>query len=146
MRSLFLLACAVTFASAQSESLWTPEHSLRIQRVGSVTPSPDGSAAVWTQTRAVTEGEKSEYLSHIYLYRNGHATQLTRGEKGADSPQFSADGKWLFFTSAREGKKNVYRLPLAGGESEKLTDWKGVLGAYKLSPDGKWIAFAGRRR
>ena len=59
VRSLFLLACAVSFGWAQSDSLWTPEHSLRIQRVGAVVPSPDGGSAVWTQTRAITEGERA---------------------------------------------------------------------------------------
>ncbi|MBL8210111.1 MAG: S9 family peptidase [Bryobacterales bacterium] len=143
MRSLFLLACVVTFGWSQTDSLWTPEHSLRVKKVGSVVPSPDGAAAVWTETRAITEADKSEYLTHIFLYRHGKATQLTRGEKSAESPQFSGDGKWLFFSSAREGKKNVYRLPLDGGEAERLTDWKGAMGAYQLSPDGKWIAFTG---
>ena len=29
-----------------------------------------------------------------------------------------------------------------GGEAEKLTDLKGELGSYHLSPNGKWIAFS----
>jgi dipeptidyl aminopeptidase/acylaminoacyl peptidase len=143
MRLLLLFAASLSLGRAGSGSLWTPEHSLRIQRIGSVTPSPDGSMAVWTQTRAITEADKSEYLTHIYLYRDGRPQQLTRGDKSAESPQFTPDGKWLLFLSDRDGKKNLYRLPLQGGEAEKLTDWKGPLGACQLSPDGKWLAFTG---
>src|SRR5438552_8245271 len=32
---------------------------------------------------------------------------------------------------------------LEGGEAERITDFKGSLGAFKISPDGKWVAFAG---
>ena len=31
-----------------------------------------------------------------------------------------------------------------GGEAELITNWTGTLGAYAVSPNGKWIAFAGR--
>ena len=48
----------------------------------------------------------------------------------------------MFFASERAGKRNVYRIPVDGGEAEALTEWKGALSAYHVSPDGKWIAFA----
>ncbi|MFN7932286.1 MAG: S9 family peptidase [Bryobacteraceae bacterium] len=128
-------------AGAQSDTGWTPEHSMRVQKVADVAPSPDGSMAVWTQTRAIIEPEKSEQLTHVFLWRNGKAIQLTRGDKSAQDPSFSADGKAVFFLSDRSGKKNLYRLPLDGGEGEMLTDWKGSLGPYRISPDGKTIAF-----
>ena len=45
---------------------------------------------------------------------------------------------------AAEGKSNIWRIPIDGGEAERLTDWKGSLVAYKVSPDGKWVAFTAR--
>lgn len=140
MFSLAILLLA-TSAFPQSDTAWTPEHSMRVQKVAEVIPSPDGKSALWTQTRAIIEPEKSEQLSHIFLYRNGRAVQLTRGDKSAQSPSFSPDGRYVFFTSDRSGKKQIYRLPLDGGEGEPLTDWKGSLNAYAVSPDGKSIAF-----
>jgi dipeptidyl aminopeptidase/acylaminoacyl peptidase len=84
-------------------------------------------------------------LTHIWLARAGGSgrRQFTFGEKSATAPAFSPDGRWLCFASDRSGKKNVYRIPVSGGEAEMLTDWKGSLENYRISPDGKWIAFTG---
>ncbi|MBL8179770.1 MAG: S9 family peptidase [Bryobacterales bacterium] len=139
---LILVSLLVLPAFPQGDSAWTPEHSMRVQKVADVVPSPDGTMALWTQTRAIMEPEKSEQLTHIFLYRNGGVQQLTRGEKSTQSPVFAPGGKHVFFTSDRSGKKQIYRLPLDGGEAETLSDWKGALGAFAVSPDGKFIAFA----
>ena len=60
-----LLLCLIAaLASAQT---WTPEFSLKFQAVGGVTPSPDGSLVVYTATRHIIEGERSEQVSQIFL-------------------------------------------------------------------------------
>jgi dipeptidyl aminopeptidase/acylaminoacyl peptidase len=125
---------------------WTPELSMKVKTVTPPVPSPDGRMAVWTQTQAVMDGEKSEMLTHVFLAgADGRGrVQLTRGEKSANAPAFSPDSAWVFFASDRTGKRNLYRIPVDGGEAEPVTSWSGVLGAYSVSPDGKWIAFAGR--
>ncbi|MBI3695138.1 MAG: S9 family peptidase [Acidobacteria bacterium] len=145
MRRLLFLAALVSSFAAETPTAWTPALSMRVQSVAAVTPSPDGKLAVWTQARAVMEGEKSEYLTHIFLGRadGSHPIQLTRGEKSADKPAFSPDGRFVYFVSERSGKPNLYRLRVAGGEAEKLTDWKGTIGAFQISPDGKQLAFTG---
>jgi Tol biopolymer transport system component len=142
---LALLFLLVYVEAAETPSRWTPELAMEIQTVGSVIPSPDGRLVAWTQTCAVMESEKSEMISQIYLGRTdgSRPLQLTRGEKSASAPSFSPDGSYVHFLSARSGKQNLWRIPVAGGEAELLTDWKGSIGAYKVSPDGKWIAFAG---
>src|SRR5207245_8731869 len=91
------------------------------------------------------DGENSEQISQIFIARadGSHRLQLTRGEKGASSPAFSSDGRYVYFTSARSGKMNVFRILMEGGEAEMVTDFKGTLGAFKVSPDGKWVAFTG---
>src|SRR5262249_40177365 len=129
---------------AQAPTSWTPEFSMQIQRVAEVAPSPDGKRALWTQTRMVMDTEKSETLTQIFFTRpDGSTIQLTRGEKSAQQPSFSPDGHWVFFTSDRGGKKNLYRIPIDGGEAEMVTDWKGTMGTYRVSPNGKSIAFTG---
>ncbi len=50
----------------------------------------------------------------------------------------------MFFGSDRSGKRNIYRIPVDGGEAEALTNWTGTLGAFSVSPNGKWVAFAAR--
>src|SRR6266851_559471 len=146
MKATLCIALAMLgVALAQAPTTWTPEFSMQFKTVSNVVPSPDGSKVVWTQTQAVMDPEHSETLSHVFIANadGSHRIQLTRGEKGASSPSFSPDGRFVYFLSSRSGKNNVYRIAIAGGEAEMLTDFKGSLGAYQVSPDGKTVAFTG---
>src|SRR5438270_9032389 len=102
---------------------WTPEFSMQVQTIGSVIPSPDGQWVVYTQSKPVIEGERSETVSQIYLARSdgSRRIQLTRGEHSASAPSFSPDGRYVYFTSDRSGKSNVFRILIEGGEAERLT-------------------------
>jgi dipeptidyl aminopeptidase/acylaminoacyl peptidase len=119
---------------------------MKVRTVSTVVPSPNGRLVVWTETWPVMDGEKSEALTHVFLAQtNGTGRlQLTRGEKSANSPGFSPDSVSVFFASDRSGKRNLYRISVDGGEAEQITNWTGTLGAYSLSPNGKWLAFAAR--
>ncbi len=141
-----LRICALLLCSSPLLAQWTPELSMKVKTVSAPVPSPDGRLAVWTQTQAVMDGDKSEMLTHIFLaHVDGTGRlQLTQGEKSTSAPTFSPDSRWVVFASDRSGKRNLYRIPVDGGEAETLTEWTGTLGAYGISPDGKWIAFAGR--
>src|SRR5579871_1169695 len=139
---LFLGAFA---ALGEGPSAWTPEFSARFQTIATVAPSPDGKWAVWTQSKPVMETERSEVLTQIYLgaIDGSKRIQLTRGDKSCTSPSFSSDSRYVYFTSARSGKRNVYRIAIAGGEAEQITDFKGELAGYEVAPDGKSVAFTG---
>ena len=140
-----LLVLLATAAFAQAPSGWSPELSMQVKTIGEVLPAPDGSRVVWTQTQAAMEPERSEMVTQIFVAEadGSHRRQLTRGEKSANSPSFSPDGSSIYFTSDRSGKRNVYQILLAGGEAEMVTDFKGSLGEYRVSPDGRQIAFTG---
>ncbi|HLH17701.1 MAG TPA: S9 family peptidase [Bryobacteraceae bacterium] len=142
-RTLFLLVAAA--ALAQPPSGWTPELGMQVKGIEEVAPSPDGTRAAWTEGRWAMDAEHSEAARQIWIADadGAHRRQLTRGEKSAVSPSFSPDGASLYFVSDRNGKRNVYRILLAGGEAEMVTDFKGQLGEYAVSPDGKWVAFTG---
>lgn len=58
---------------------------------------------------------------------------------------FSADGKWIVFTSERNGAANIYRVRVDGTGIERLTDNQGFDDAAALSPDGKQLAFVSTR-
>ncbi len=142
MRKTLLLACLLAVAAMGAET-WTPEVALKVRAVASVVPSPDGKLVVYTENWAVMDGEKSEFLTHIFLARADGSSrfQLTRGEKSSTAPQWSPDGRWITFLSSRAGKNDLWRIPADGGEAERLTELKVDIGNYKISPDGKQIAY-----
>src|SRR5271165_1049573 len=162
MRRQFVLFAI--FAGSLSAAEWTPELSMKVRTIGDVTPSPDGQLIVWTETAQILDTEKSESNAQLFLAHSdgSHRLQLTHGEKSANSPEFSPDGRFVFFASERTsatspptgpssspssngapGKRNVFRIAVDGGEAEKITEWTGSLPTYHVSPDGKWIAFSG---
>jgi len=130
---------------------WTPDYAFKVKRVGAVRVSPDGSRVAFVVGTAVMDGEKSEWVSQVYVARadGSSSFQLTRGEKSATAPDWSPDGRWIAFLSARgpkdedgrEPKGGLWRVPVDGGEAEALSGEKGAISAFRWSPDGASIAF-----
>jgi len=58
---------------------------------------------------------------------------------------FSADGKWIVFTSTRGGNADIYRARLDGSKLEKLTDSAAFDDQGVLSPDARLLAFVSSR-
>src|SRR5580704_11500100 len=58
---------------------------------------------------------------------------------------FSADGKWIAFTSERNGAANIYRIHPDGSGIERLTDDDGFDDQASLSPDDNQLAFVSTR-
>lgn len=52
----------------------------------------------------------------------GEETRLTLGEGRNDGPDYSADGKWIYFNSSRSGQMQIWRVPAQGGPAERITD------------------------
>lgn len=130
-------------AEDKDSCFWSPEFSMSIELPTQTSISPNGKYIAYVVREALTEGEKSEYLNHIWLAATDGAFnyQFTQGDKSCDSPQFSPDGKFLSFMSSRSGKNQVYIMRINGGEAEKLSSTKNGVNSYKWSPDSKSIAF-----
>ena len=58
---------------------------------------------------------------------------------------FSTDGKWIVFTSERNGSANIYRIHPDGSGLERLTDDDGFDDQASLSPDNNQLAFVSTR-
>lgn len=145
---LFLAIGLVPAALAAADA-WTPELAFKVKRVSAVQVSPDGRRVAFIVGTARMEGEKSEWLSHVHVANadGSGVFQLTGGDKSATAPEWSPDGSWVAFISARgakdpkDAKANLWRIRPDGGEAEALTDEKGGIIAFHWSPDGKQIAF-----
>lgn len=53
----------------------------------------------------------------------------------------SADGRWIVFTSMRDGDLELYRMRPDGSDLVRLTREPGYDGGAFFSPDGEWICF-----
>jgi len=135
---------ATAWAADPKPTGWTPELMFKSKGVAEVSVSPDGRRVAYAVSTAVMEGDRSEWLSQVYVSSaaGGPAVQLTRGDKSATNPAWSVDGQWIAFLTPRAGpKSNLWRIPVDGGEAEQITDEKGGLTAFQWSPDGSQIAF-----
>jgi dipeptidyl aminopeptidase/acylaminoacyl peptidase len=111
--------------------------------------SPDGKTVAFVLT--TVDEEENTYPSAIWLVpADGSAKprRFTFGRKRDASPRWSPDGTQLAFTSTRDNEKaaQLYVLPVAGGEAQRLTDLKESVDEITWSPDGRSIAFTSRVR
>jgi Tol biopolymer transport system component len=66
---------------------------------------------------------------------------VTSGNQTVEGVRVSPDGRWLVYDSDLSGNSDVYRVPVAGGDVERLT--RGPSDEFRgaLSPDGRELAY-----
>lgn len=82
--------------------------------------------------------------SDIWILDPGRnlSSRLTFGASVEDDPVWSPDGKWVLFSSSKEGTPNLYRKLATGTGSEELVLASPLpLYSNDWSPDGKSIIF-----
>ena len=66
----------------------------------------------------------------------GNAIRLTSSEGAETDPAFSPDGQWIAFSGQYEGNVDVYLMPAAGGQPERLTWHPAADVVQGWTPDG----------
>ena len=171
---LACVVLASVTVSTQTRRPATFDDVLNLKAIQGATVSPDGTQVIYTVRQWVAEPIDStaaasgrdlaqglrqgrmESRTHVWKVATNTppalasratadtARQITFGEKGDSQPQFSPDGKFVSFVSARggtEAKSQIYLMPIDGGEAWKLTDAKENVSAYSWAPDSARIAY-----
>jgi dipeptidyl aminopeptidase/acylaminoacyl peptidase len=158
-RHAWRVAILLAFASmlqAQGRPM-TIDDMMDIRNVGGVAISPNGRQVLFTVSgwehpaaRDTSRGDRHDMRSHVWLVsaEGGDARQLTYGERGESSPQWSPDGRFISFTAARgtgagedAPRTQIWLMRADGGEAWQLTTVKDGVSGYIWSHDGSKIAF-----
>jgi eukaryotic-like serine/threonine-protein kinase len=76
---------------------------------------------------------------------NGTSTQFTSDPADELNPSWSPDGKWIYFTIARDGKRRIHRkLAIGLGATEPQAEFSQEDNVEDLSPNGRFIVFNSR--
>ncbi|RMH88655.1 S9 family peptidase [Lysobacter pythonis] len=136
----FALACALP-AIAQAQRGFTAQDMVKLDRYASPVLSPDGRTVVYAK-RTVDANLKASTALYSVPAAGGAARRLTPEGWSVNSPNFSADGKAVYFLSAKHGGSQLYSIPLTGGAPRALTALALDVEGYKISPKGDAVALA----
>jgi dipeptidyl aminopeptidase/acylaminoacyl peptidase len=127
--------------SAQAPQSPSIDDLINLKRVASPAISPSGQQAAFTIRE--TNWDDNSYETEIWIgdAATGQARQVTHARNSSLAPAWSPDGNWLAFISDREGKRQLYRIAIRGGEAERLTSTDEGVGSFAWSPSGREIAF-----
>jgi dipeptidyl aminopeptidase/acylaminoacyl peptidase len=122
----------------------TAEDYLRFEFAGSPVLSPDATQVVFTLTRIDERANRRRTTLWLVPFdRTAPPRPLTGDSSSATNPQWSPDGTKLAFLSTRGeagSRPQIWILPLAGGEAQRLTDLSNGVTAYQWSPGGDRLA------
>jgi len=87
------------------------------------------------------------YLGDIWTCdESGQNVQRLTVNKARDAyPRFSPDGKWIAFSSDRNGNLDVFVMPAAGGAAKQLTSHSADDTVLGWTPDSRAVLFSSNR-
>jgi hypothetical protein len=101
--------------------------------------SPDGRTLAWVTDRFSAETRELEFGTYrigSMNVRTGEIRALAGFQEGRNTnPEFSADGRALYFIGTPDGIANIYRMDMSGGGLTRVTNvLSGVSGITPLTP------------
>jgi dipeptidyl aminopeptidase/acylaminoacyl peptidase len=133
---VFIAAAASSTAAAKG---LTVEDMLAMQRVSDPQVSPDGKWVAFSVRDTDYDANKGRYDVWLASIDGSSVTRLTTDEANDTDAKWSADGKWLYFTSTRSGSSQVWRIKPTGGEAQQVTQVETDINGFRPLPDGRLV-------
>jgi len=98
--------------------------------------SPDKKFLVYTAERG-----NGNFDIYKIPSAGGEEVRLTTADGLDDGPEYSPDGKYIYFNSVRGGNMQIWRMNNDGTNQVQLTSDEYNNWFAHISPDGKWMVF-----
>jgi len=103
--------------------------------------SADGKTLAYVGERAGPDGKKDFDVYTMPISGGTEETRLTSSPGLDDGPEYSPDGKYIYFNSFRTGLMQIWRMNADGSQPKHLIDDAYASWFPHPSPDGKYIVF-----
>lgn len=114
----------------------TPEVMWKMGRVGESTLSPDGKSVLYSTTWYNMDENRGVTNLFIMPSEGGSPRQLTDNAGNDSAPQWSADGKAIYFLSDRSGDGQIWMINADGKGMRQLSKIDGGIEGFGISPKG----------
>lgn len=109
--------------------------------------SPDGKFVAFYSPRVNSAGGSTVDIAYVSSDGGGDIKRFVVDaqllENGKTAPQWSADGKSIYFVRLRDGASNIWKQPIDGSEPMQITHLKtGRIYNFAFSPDESQIALS----
>ena len=143
--ALVTLAAISLPSVAAEKSPFTIHNLVNIERISSPVLSPDGRLALFavrSTDLAANKGLTGLWLESLAARDAAPPVRFTAADHNVNSPSFSPDGTTVYFLSTKSGSMQLWSQPVTGTQAVQVSDLPVDIGSYKLSPDGKRVAFS----
>lgn len=103
--------------------------------------SPDGQTLAFVGERPVGTDGKPDFDIYTIPIGGGPETRITQSPGLDDGPDYSPDGRYIYFNSYRTGRMQLWRMRPDGSQPEQLTKDTYSNWFPHPSPDGRWVLF-----
>jgi len=138
---LCLLAALPSLASARGFEV---RDMVKLDRVSAPLLTADGAQVVFARrvVDADLKASSSLWIRDLRTRDMAPPKQLSPEGWNVNSAALSADGRTVYFLSAKNGSQQLYAMPVAGGAPRQLTDFALDVDSYRISPQGDRVLFS----
>ncbi len=118
----------------------TPDLVYELKVVSGPSLSPDGSVVAFARSRVDRDAQEGRSQIVLLSLADGEEKPFTQGKQDT-SPKFSPDGSYIAFLRPDErGRRQLWLIPVSGGEARQLTELPGGVSEFSWAPDSKRLA------